>query len=216
VSCWCWCCIRKERLRQDMTMSVPVFACLSREQPRTCQIVCGPSTSHRSHCRVSSLEFDPVETGRGRSCVRTPFAWCGVLSWLVAVLIGTRAAVSRRLDVWKSSSDRLGLAYAASRSPRASSTSATATVANVGIAGAGAPTSALAATSALKSSPAGPAAAVLTAAVWMRSRLTILLVLVPCTLGGWLLVEGLREFEKRKPVWRTASPDVATRDQGNQ
>ncbi|KAF6005149.1 hypothetical protein F1559_001442 [Cyanidiococcus yangmingshanensis] len=43
-----------------------------------------------------------------------------MLSWLVAVVLGTRAALLRRLDLSKLSSDNFGLAYAVSQSPRAS------------------------------------------------------------------------------------------------
>jgi hypothetical protein len=51
------------------------------------------------------------------------------------------------------------------------------------------------------------------ASVWMRSRLTILLVLVPCTIGGWMLVEGLREFEKQKTNWRITGSETTLADQ---
>eukprot|EP00166_Cyanidium_caldarium_P006376 ctg_93.g17 len=38
-------------------------------------------------------------------------------------------------------------------------------------------------------------AVVSTATLWTRSPLTVLLVLVPCAVGGMLLVEGLRDFQ---------------------
>ncbi|KAK4529513.1 hypothetical protein CCYA_CCYA01G0370 [Cyanidiococcus yangmingshanensis] len=191
-------------------MSLPLYNGLHRDQPQTCQLLCVSSASHRIKLgsgRMGSHRVD--ENGLGQVSFK-PFAWCGMLSWLVAVVLGTRAALLRRLDLSKLSSDNFGLAYAVSQSPRASPA---VVVAHTSL-GTTAPASATLLVPGPDRLPAGPLAAMATASMWMRSRLTILLVLVPCTIGGWMLVEGLREFEKQKSNWRIAGSETAVADQG--
>ena len=59
-------------------------------------------------------------------------------------------------------------------------------------------------------------AVVSTATLWIRSPLTVLLVLVPCAVGGMLLVEGLRDFQaSRRRQGLIPAVDAATNTGGS-